>query len=112
MFTGLVQDLGHLCRAAGCGAEVEAGALPLSPAGRALIEADPGRLALALGGGDDYELVFAALPEATSEVMARASALGIPVTRIGRFVEAPAEVTVRGPGGAPLALPRQGWSHF
>ena len=26
---GLVQDLGHLCRAGGCGAEIEAGAVPL-----------------------------------------------------------------------------------
>jgi thiamine-monophosphate kinase len=109
---GLVQDLGHLCRAAGCGAEIDAAALPLSPPARTFIEADPARLSPALGGGDDYELVFAASPDAGGEVVARAAAVGMPVTRIGRFVEGPAEVTVRGPGGAALALPRQGWSHF
>lgn len=109
---GLVQDLGHLCRAAGCGAEIEAAAVPLSPAARALVEADPARLVLALTGGDDYELLFAAPAGAEAEVERRAAAAGLPVARIGRFVEGPAEVTVRGPDGAPVALPRQGWSHF
>ena len=51
---GLVQDLGHLCRAGGLAAELCAADLPLSPAARA---AD--RLALCLTGGDDYELLFA-----------------------------------------------------
>ena len=32
---GLLQDLGHLCRLAGCGAEIEAGLVPLSDAARA-----------------------------------------------------------------------------
>jgi thiamine-monophosphate kinase len=109
---GLVQDLGHLCRAADCGAVIEAAAVPLSTAARAALAAEPGLLPLVLTGGDDYELLFAAPPEAEAAVQARAAAAGVAVTHIGRFVEGSAEVTVQGPGGAPLALPQGGWSHF
>jgi thiamine-monophosphate kinase len=108
---GLVQDLGHLARAAGCGAEVEAPALPLSPAGRALVEADPARIALALTGGDDYELLFAAAPGDAGAVQAAATKAGVPVTRIGRFVPG-AGVLVRDAAGAPMVLAQGGWSHL
>jgi thiamine-monophosphate kinase len=110
---GLVQDLGHLCRAAGCGADIEAARVPLSDAARAAVAADPGALLpLALTGGDDYELVFAAPPGGEVAVRAAAATAGVPVACIGRFVEGPAAVCVTGPDGVPLALPEQGWSHF
>lgn len=109
---GLVQDLGHLCRAGGCGAVLEAAAVPLSPAARAAVTADPSLLPVALTGGDDYELLFAAPPDQEAAVLARGTAAGVAVTRIGRFVEGPAEVQVLGGNGVPLTLPRGGWSHF
>jgi thiamine-monophosphate kinase len=109
---GLAQDLGHLCRASGCGAVVEAAALPLSDAARTAVEADPARLPLVLAGGDDYELLFAAPLARSAEVLARAMAAGTPVAMIGAFVEGPPEVSVRGADGAPVPLPRGGWSHF
>ena len=56
---GLVQDLGHLCRAGGIAAEIEAGAVPLSAAARA---AGPNWLPTCLTGGDDYELLLAVPP--------------------------------------------------
>jgi thiamine-monophosphate kinase len=110
---GLVQDLGHLCRASGCGAVVEAGSLPLSPPARAAIASDPALLRLALAGGDDYELLFAAPPERSEEVLARAAEAGTPVTPVGVFVEGPPEVVARGADGAPIMpLQQGGWSHF
>lgn len=108
---GLAQDLGHLCRAGGCGAVLEAAAVPLSPAARAAVLADPSLLPVVLTGGDDYELLFAAPPDQEA-VLARGAAAGIAVTRIGRFVEGPPEVRVLGEGGTPLTLPKEGWSHF
>ena len=63
---GLLQDLGHLCRLAGCGAEIEAGLVPLSAAARA---AGPAWLPDCLGGGDDYELLLA-VPEGRGEALA------------------------------------------
>jgi thiamine-monophosphate kinase len=109
---GLVQDLGHLCRAAGCGAAVEAALLPLSDAARAAVEADPALLSVVLSGGDDYELLFAAPPERSDEVLARAAAAGTAVTPIGVFVEGPPEVVARGADGTPVPAQRGGWSHF
>ena len=109
---GLAQDLGHLCRASGCGAVVEAAALPLSGAARTAVEADPALLPLVLAGGDDYELLFAAPLARSGEVLARAMAAGTPVTPVGVFVGGPPEVSVRGANGAPVPLPQGGWSHF
>ncbi|CAH0138635.1 thiamine-phosphate kinase [Roseomonas sp. CECT 9278] len=109
---GLVQDLGHLCRAAGCGAEVEADAVPLSAAARALVANEPGLLAGLLTGGDDYELLFAAAPEAADDLRAAAGRAGTPVARIGRMVAAAPEVRVRDGAGALLEIAQGGWSHF
>jgi thiamine-monophosphate kinase len=109
---GLVQDLGHLCRAAGCGAEVAAGSVPLSPAARALAAGDPALLPLILTGGDDYELLFAAAPDAAPAIAAAARRAGTPVARIGRMVAGAPAVVVRDAGGARIDLPRGGWSHF
>ena len=106
---GLVQDVSHLCRASGCGAEILSMQLPRSPATRSVGERF---LPLCLTGGDDYELALAVPPATESALIAHAASLGVAVTRIGRFLEGPAAVRVLGPDGAPLALPRGGWSHF
>lgn len=102
---GLVQDVGHLCRAAGCGAEIFAADLPLSPAARALL---PGALATILTGGDDYELAMAVRAEKLPALRQAA----VPVTCIGRFVAGPAHVAVRDAAGAEIALGAPGWNHF
>ena len=46
---GLLQDLGHICRASGAGARLQSRLLPVAP-GASLDDA--------LGGGDDYRLCF------------------------------------------------------
>ena len=58
---GVLGDLGHVCEASGVGADVEIARLPLELGHRALaaaIGADPD--ALALAGGEDFELLFTA----------------------------------------------------
>ena len=109
---GAAQDLGHLCRASGCGATIEAASLPLSDAARAAVAADPALLPLVLGGGDDYELFFAAPPARSDEVLARAAAAGTPVTAIGAFTSGPLDVAVRGADGVVRPAQKGGWSHF
>lgn len=106
---GLVQDLGHLCRAAGLGAVVEAALVPASPVAR---DAGPAHLLRRLTGGDDYELLFAAPPSGASAVAAAASAAGTPVMRIGHFRDTPAHVTVLDDAGDEIVVARGGWSHF
>ncbi len=105
---GLVQDLGHLCRAAGIGAEVEAAAVPLSPAAR---EAGQAWLETCLTGGDDYELLMAVPSQQAPALSAHAGRLGIPVSRIGSFVQDEG-VRVLDGAGRPMRLARTGWSHF
>src|ERR1700722_3637795 len=56
---GLVQDLGHLCRAGDLAAEIDASLIPLSQPARL---AGPDWLAICLTGGDDYELLLAVPP--------------------------------------------------
>jgi thiamine-monophosphate kinase len=108
---GLVADLGHIADASGVGAVIEAVRLPLSPAARAAIVADPLRLAAALGGGDDYELLFTAAAEAGAALTALAGELGIALSLIGR-IEAGSGVTVVDEKGAVLPVPVAGYSHF
>lgn len=105
---GLVADLGHLCAASGVGATLEAALLPLSPAARAAIAAEPARASAPLGGGDDYELLFAAPAGA---VAALAAAEGVPLAEIGR-IEAEPGVRVVGPDGQPLTVAAPGYRHF
>jgi thiamine-monophosphate kinase len=76
---GLLADLGHVLRASGVGAVVEAGHVPLATGARACGRAlglDP--VDCALAGGDDYELLAFAAPEAASDWAARG------MTPIGR----------------------------
>lgn len=109
---GLAQDLGHLCRAGGCAAVVEAAAVPLSAAARDALGRDAALLPALLTGGDDYELLFAAAPADRAAIAAAAAAAGTPATRIGRFTEGAPEVTVLAADGTRMPLSRGGWSHF
>jgi thiamine-monophosphate kinase len=106
---GLVQDLGHLCRAAGLAAEIEAALVPRSDQARA---AGPDWLATCLTGGDDYELLLAVPPVHEAALQQAAKAAGMPVTRIGGFRPGPPDVMVRDPTGQQIPLDRPGWSHF
>jgi len=106
---GLVQDLGHLCRAGNLAADIDAALLPLSPPAQ---HAGVDWLPTILTGGDDYELLLAIPPDREAALHHVAQAAGIPVTRIGGFRAGPPGVMVRGPDGKPLSFTRGGWSHF
>jgi len=106
---GLVQDLGHLCRASNLAAEVDATALPLSPPAQ---KAGADWLPTILTGGDDYELLLSVPPDREAALRQAARDAGMPVTRVGSFRAGPPGVMVRGPNGKPLSLARGGWSHF
>nr|WP_255701887.1 thiamine-phosphate kinase [Bordetella sp. LUAb4] len=106
---GLLQDLGHVLKASGVGAQLRFADLPVAPA---LAGIDPARLRHAvLGGGDVYELCFTAAPERADAVRAAAAAAGVAVTPIGQITSA-AGLAVLGPDGQPdVDLPR-GFDHF
>ncbi len=108
---GLVADLGHVATGSGLAAEVEAQAVPLSTAARAALTADPGLREVVLGGGDDYELLFAAPPDTVAAIAALAEDVALPLTRIGAMA-AGTGVRVLDEAGAPIPLAKAGWSHF
>ncbi|HWE24264.1 MAG TPA: thiamine-phosphate kinase [Myxococcales bacterium] len=102
---GFLRDLGHLCEASGCGAEVDVDDLPIDAAVRAT------DIELALSGGEDYALLFAARPQSASRLVAALNKTRTPARVAGRFVKG------RGirlsQGGSPRALPpRLGWDHL
>ncbi len=105
---GLLQDLGHLCAASGVGAEIDESALPLSRAYRRLSKGDA---TAALGGGEDYELLFAARPRDRSKIDRMRPRLGVPLARIGRFVRG-AGVKVFDGSGRPRTVALGGFDHF
>jgi len=106
---GLLQDLGHVCRASGLGAEIHAALVPRSPAACA---AGPAWLPLCLTGGDDYELLLAVPASAEPALLAEARRAQVPLTRIGMFVADAARFDVLDASGAAMVIPQTGWSHF
>ncbi|KAA0597358.1 thiamine-phosphate kinase [Azospirillum lipoferum] len=110
---GLVADLGHLCEESGCAALLHAAAVPLSDAARGAIDGDPVRLALAITGGDDYELLFTAPPAAREALETLSADCGVAIAEIGELRSGtPGEVSVLDAAGSLLPLTRRGWDHF
>lgn len=107
---GLPGDLPHICHASGVAARVETARIPLSAAARAAVAADPAMERLALSGGDDYELLFTAPPEAAKTLASLASELSLPLTPIGEISAGEGAVFI-GPDGAPID-DLKGWTHF
>jgi len=101
---GALQDLGHICEASGFAAELEVERLPLPDGLRELareLGQDP--LALALLGGEDYELIYT-LPSTLVDPAAG--------TRIGRMLDVPGTPVLIDAAGKTLALPGRGYRHF
>jgi thiamine-monophosphate kinase len=108
---GLAADLGHICETSGVRGVVAAPEVPLSDAARCALAADPGLLADILSGGDDYELLFTAPPEAAGPLGALARELALPLTEIGR-IEAGTGVRMVDGAGREIALEHPGFRHF
>jgi thiamine-monophosphate kinase len=98
---GLLQDLGHICRASHLGAVLQNDQLPLSLAYRALAGKDGTRHALM--GGEDYELLFCSRPANRDAIRKLSQRARVPITRIGGCVSGP-EVIVVDSAGSRIAL--------
>ena len=104
---GLVDDLRKMMTASGTAADLDAWLVPVDPS---LQKAFPGRSAhMALTGGEDYQLLYAAPPPVMERTLAR-----IPdAVVIGRVLTGPSgEVTVRDREGNELPGMTRGWDHF
>ncbi|HEY7697250.1 MAG TPA: thiamine-phosphate kinase [Vicinamibacteria bacterium] len=106
---GLALDLHRLSRASGVGARIQESALPLSPgllAWERVWKRDP--MLSALGGGEDYELLFTGSEEKLSRYRERSDLL---LTRIGETT-AEERVELVGRDGVARPMPASGWDHF
>jgi thiamine-monophosphate kinase len=108
---GLLADLGHICKASGCGARLEESRLPLSEAAATVVEADASRRPAVYSGGDDYELVFTAPSAAVPEIEAAARENGVPLAQIGT-IEATPGVRLVDPAGKLVQTAATGFDHF
>jgi len=109
---GLAEDLPRLCLESGVGARLWAARVPIPPACAGLAEElgeDP--LALAVSGGEDYELLFTCPPEAVEEIRNTVKkARGTPVHVIGEITDERG-IIMAGADGQELPLGR-GFDHF
>ena len=110
---GLAKDLSRLCLASGVGARIELVAVPVAEplrAGAASLGVDA--LELALGGGEDYELV-ATLDPTDAEAARRVldERFGVTLTTVGTIIEGEGLVAV-GDDGRETPLGSKGWDHF
>ncbi len=105
---GLAADLEHICRCSSTGAVVKLADIPLHPRARDLFGEDA--IGMALGGGEDYELLFTAGQETLAKLVENAR---VKYTVIG-------EVTSNHPGSAVFLDTagkqyrgfERGWQHF
>ena len=110
---GLSGDLRRICEESHVGVELDLSALPLSPACRAYAASrklDPA--ALALTGGEDYELLFTLPPRRKAEVERAATLHRFRITCIGAIRQARHGIHAIGQDRTPHPLPSSSYEHF
>lgn len=106
---GLARDLAHVLReSGGLGAELSAGAIPLSTAAHRLGGEALGR---ALGDGEDYELLFTLRAGRIARLL-RSWPFRTRLSEIGRVLDQGEGLWLRGRGGARRRMAPAGWEHL
>ena len=114
---GLAGDLGHVLKASGVGARVDAEVTINLIAACACIDwatvqfDSKTRLKMAFSGGDDYELAFTAPASAKGAVQAAAARSHTPVTLIG-VIEAEPGLRLFDGNGQAITTPFASFDHF
>ncbi len=106
---GLLQDLGHICRASGVGAIIEYERLPLSTAVASCPDASQ-EISWALSGGDDYHLCFTVPRERLLAFEETMEANGFVPTAIGEIVQGDDVTCLK--DGQLVQLAQTGYNHF
>jgi thiamine-monophosphate kinase len=109
---GLVGDLGHILKASGVGAQIDADAAAdlLAVGTTAPLSLDV-RRTCTLAGGDDYELAFTAPTSARDAVEQAGRTTGTPVARIGR-IESESGLRIVDAQGRAVAQRFASFDHF
>jgi thiamine-monophosphate kinase len=107
---GLAQDLTHLLKASGVGAELQVAKLPIAPQLSRYLSATR-EIQLALTGGDDYQLCFTIPPSQRTTAEHCFTQHNINLTRIGVITAEPGLQWVQA-DQTPLALTVLGYQHW
>jgi len=107
---GAAADLGHICSASGCGAQVYLERLPMSDTVADYVR-ETGDWSVPLSSGDDYELVFTVPEGRQGELETAAAAWDVPLTWIG-LMRKGAGVEVQLPDGLTTDTVSGGYDHF
>jgi thiamine-monophosphate kinase len=111
---GLSSDVGHVCERSEVGVRLWAEKLPVSPATHTVAAAGARTpYALALEGGEDYELCFTA-PPAQAEILSAAilEETGTPATVVGEILPLDQGRRLVLPDGREVELEAKGWQHW
>jgi len=111
---GLAGDAAHLAAASGVGIVLDLERVPVAAAALDVVGSSEAALDLALSGGEDYELCFAAAPGVIEALAAEfQDRFGVALTRVGE-VTAPAgaALSARAADGSVRPLGRTGYRHF
>ena len=105
---GLVDDLSKLCCASGVSAKIFADRLPIHASLKSKFPGDA--IGLALGGGEDYVLMFTGRPAQVNHIV---SSLPTGASVVGEIVEGePGEIVVLNEKGQEMRGFNKGWDHF
>lgn len=110
---GLASDLGHICERSGVGALLDAASVPIDAAAGIIANAygrEP--LALALAGGEDYELLFTVSPEHIQAAIAAVEEVGGTAQVIGRLTTPGTGIQLQRSDGTIQNLEPEGWDHL
>ena len=105
---GLVQDLGHICEESAVGAVIRTDRVPLSATYRAVLGVD---VALALHGGEDYELLCTVPERQVNRLERRQTRFECPITCIGEIVGG-RRIRVTCADGQDMTMAAPGYDHF
>ncbi|MEL6061201.1 MULTISPECIES: thiamine-phosphate kinase [unclassified Methylobacterium] len=108
---GLAGDLAKML-GTGRSARIDLPTVPLSEAARRACAADPGLIAAALTGGDDYEILCTVAPETFEALRGEAEAAGVPLTAIGTIVAGEGPPRFETADGVAHVFAAGAFSHF
>ncbi len=110
---GLLSDTSHLMEESHVGAVIEEDQVPLSTAYRKYASRySKGPFQLALTGGEDYELLFAAPSKNRQRISSLSRTLKTRITLVGKIVPDEAGLVVVGTGGNRYTPSSLGFDHF
>ena len=110
---GLISDLGHICEQSKVGAKIWLDKLPTSEAFQNYSPEFADRpMDLALGGGEDYELLFTVDRGNVDLLNSIKNRFKTKITHIGEITEPGEGITVLDDSGKRYAVERKGFDHF